>query len=184
VIAAAIVLAAGHGTRMGAPKALLRVHGEWLLAAHARRLVEAGCARVLVTVPTALRAQIAATLDAPATVLGVDTASQGETLAAALRALQAEAPLGDADRVLVTPVDLRPPALATLNSLAAAAADVVCPRHRGRNGHPLIARWRVLAPCLGDAPPPLDRLVAGLRTWVETDDPATIEDFDAPGDVT
>jgi CTP:molybdopterin cytidylyltransferase MocA len=181
MIAAALVLAAGRGTRMGGPKALLRLDGELLLASHVRRSREA-CPRVLVIVPSALVEELSPLIDAR--VLGAETPSQAHTLRVALRALEAEAPIADDDRLLVTPVDLRPPSLATLRALVAANADAACPAHHGRPGHPVLVRRRLLAPYLaGGEPPRLDALVAGLRVVVPCEDRFTVEDFDTPADL-
>jgi CTP:molybdopterin cytidylyltransferase MocA len=180
VIAAAIVLAAGRGTRMGAPKALLRVDGVWLLEAHAHRLLEVGCARVLAAVPADLRMPA---LPDGVRVLVVATASPGETLAAALRALESETSLSDDDRVLITPVDLRPPSAATLAALVAASADAACPRHRGQHGHPLLVRAGLLAPYRRGEAPALTTLLGDRRHFVDVDDRVTVEDLDTPGDL-
>jgi CTP:molybdopterin cytidylyltransferase MocA len=180
VIAAALILAAGRGERMGAPKALLRVDGVWLLEAHAQRLLEAGCARVLAAVPAGLQID---RLPSAVRVLGVATRSQSETLAAALKALAAETPLSDDERVLITPVDLRPPALATLAALIATDADAACPRHHGQHGHPLLVRAGLLAPYWRGETPALATLLHDRRCFVDVDDPVTVEDLDAPGDL-
>lgn len=176
----ALILAAGRGARMGAPKALLVLDGEPLIARHVRSLRALGCARVVVAAPGALVERVRA-LAGEAEVVGVDTASQAETLAALLRHVGAIDPT---ERVLVTPVDLRPPRLDTLRALVEAGGDAVHPRHRDRNGHPLIVRAALLAPYRqpGD-PPPLDLAVAAARRAVEVDDPAVIDDFDRPADL-
>ncbi len=174
------MLAAGRGTRMGGPKALLVVDGEPLILQHARRLRALGCARVVLAVPIGIADEVGA-LVADAEVLGLDTSSQAATLSASLRFV---GPLDPMERVLITPVDLRPPRLDTLRALATFDGDAVFPRHRGRNGHPLLVRARLLEPYLGAVdPPPLKETLAAVRVAVDIDDPAVLGDFDRRDDL-
>jgi CTP:molybdopterin cytidylyltransferase MocA len=187
VIDAAIVLAAGRGTRLGGPKALLRVRGVPLIVQHLRRLRELGCARMVFVVPDALAAEATAVLADPAAlVVGVDTSSQAESLQRGLRAL--DAALASDACLLITPVDLVPPRLDTLRALAAAmdaGASAVAPSHAGRHGHPLLVRRRLLDEYTNDDEPlpPLNRVVAERRHFVEVDDAAVLADLDEPADV-
>jgi CTP:molybdopterin cytidylyltransferase MocA len=187
VIDAAIVLAAGRGTRLGAPKVLLSVGGVPLVAQHRQRLRALPCARIVFVVPRAL-ASSAATLvdDADALIVGVRTRSQAESLERGLDALGPA--LSPDDRVLVTPVDLVPPRLETLRALVAALdqAPVVAPSYRGHHGHPVLMRRDVLdAYTCGESAslPPLNRVIAPLRYFVEVEDPAVLVDLDEPADL-
>lgn len=199
-----LVLAAGRGTRMGGPKALVRAFGAPLVTLHAARLAEAGCARVLVAVRPEVRDALAETGELQATpgveLVAVTTASQAETLDAALAHLRARAASEGAavdaarDLVVVTPVDLVPPSLATLHALVHAleasgdARDAATPTFEGRGGHPVVVRLGALAPADGagagaaSGAPLRDRL-AGLgarRVRVPVADPAVAGDFDRP----
>lgn len=98
-----LVLAAGAGTRFGAPKALARdaAGTPWVHLA-ARMLQDAGCTGVLVALGS--RADEAeALVPADARMLVVPDWSAG--LSATLRAGLVAAALSDADALLITPVD-------------------------------------------------------------------------------
>jgi CTP:molybdopterin cytidylyltransferase MocA len=181
----AIVLAAGEGRRMGTPKALLEVGGVTLVERHVGRLVELGCEAIAVVVRPEVA--VAPSLRSMACVRIVEarTASQAESLAAGLRALE-----GIDDPILVTPVDLMPPGLATLRTLLDALApsvDAVTPVHGGRGGHPVIARHRVLAgSSTGLEGVPLRARLAALgprRLRIPVEDASVLGDFDVPADL-
>ena len=83
-----------------------------------------------------------------------------------------------------TKTDLRPPRLDTLCALATFDSDAVFPRHRGRNGHPIVVRARLLEPYRGAVdPPPLKETLAAVRVAVDVHDPAVLGDFDRPDDL-
>ncbi|MBC7517313.1 MAG: nucleotidyltransferase family protein [Microbacteriaceae bacterium] len=138
-----ILLAAGGGTRMGRPKAL--VHDElgrsWL-AHTAGTLVGAGCARVLVVLGAELSAARALLPSDPRfAVVEVDDWRSGlsASLAAGLRAAQKT----DATAVVITLVDLPglPVAVITrmLAEIAADPATTLCQAsYRGDPGHPVV----------------------------------------------
>ena len=189
----AIVLAAGEGRRMGMPKALLPLAGVPLVERHVRRLLELGCDSIDVVLRPELAAASSVRTAAPGRVFVVAarTATQAESLAAGLRVLASRGAGHDDDAVLVTPVDLVPPALATLVSLVDALAPpalAVTPVHRGRGGHPVVARCHVLADPTGldGVALPLRARLAALgprRVRVPVDDPAVLGDFDVPSDL-
>jgi CTP:molybdopterin cytidylyltransferase MocA len=185
---AAIVLAAGEGRRMGGPKALLVVNGKPLVWQHVVRLREAGCRPIAVMV----RPQIATEVQAICgemkcvSVVQAETTSPAASLTVGLRLL---APVGEG-AIFVTPVDLLPPQFSTLNALLAALAEegvsVVTPQYRGRGGHPVAIRARLLRTFLEARPGTLRDLIAsaeGNRRRVEVDDPAIAGDLNTPGDL-
>jgi molybdenum cofactor cytidylyltransferase len=198
VVPTALVLAAGEGRRMGGPKALLRVDGVPLVLRHLERLHEAGCGSLAVVVrPPLVQAVRGLVESAPyaahVRVVEAETDSQSGSLAAGLQALLAGAPEGGGTRdtaLLVTPVDLLPPAVATVRALLAALegeALAATPAHGGRGGHPVVLRGELLAPFLARSGwPSLRDVLAGAgerRVRVEVDDAAVLGDLDTPSDV-
>src|SRR4029079_9655169 len=99
--------------------------------------------------------------------------------------------LGDADRVLITPVDTAPARRETVARLLARldadpALLAVRPSYHGRRGHPVAALPAVLGRYLEARPPPLrDHLASlGERCADEAvEDPAVLVDLDRPADV-
>ncbi|WP_437285284.1 nucleotidyltransferase family protein [Sorangium sp. So ce406] len=196
-----IVLAAGAGKRLGGPKALLA----WppatkggierpLALAHAEARLAAESARVLVVVRSsvfhALLAHVRPGVDLVAWTAPDDLGPAGSLAVAAPR-------IGDADAVIVTPVDVPPASAATvarlLARLEAAATSAssapplaVRPRHNGRGGHPVVLRAEALQRYLEADPPPLrDHLRALGDRCVdeEVDDPGVLHDLNVPVDV-
>lgn len=153
-----LVLAAGAGTRMGGPKALLRTPdgAPWVHTA-SRMLRAAGCSDVLV----ALGASEALARElVPADAVVVSVPDWAEGLSATLRAGLAAAAQSDADAVVITPVDTPDaPATAAARVIAAAASPLaealVRATYGGRPGHPVLigrAHWAAVSASVeGDA---------------------------------
>lgn len=182
-VSLALVLAAGEGSRLGGPKALVPWQGNPLALAHAEAARAAGCAAVRVVV----RADVARALPtAPAGVRWVVSAEDPMLgPAGSLRAAAREG-LGDG-LVAVSPVDLDPAAWRCVSALAEAliahGADVAKPAFGGRRGHPVVVRAAVLAGyARGDAAPLREVLRAAAWRAVEVpvDDAAVLGDFDTP----
>ncbi|WP_437500735.1 nucleotidyltransferase family protein [Sorangium sp. So ce1099] len=194
-----IVLAAGAGKRLGGPKALLawpaatKGGAERPLAiAHAEARLEAESARVLVVVRGsvfhALLAHVRPGVDLVSWTAPDDLGPAGSLAVAAPR-------IGDADAVVVTPVDVPPASAATVARLLArldagasstAPPLAVRPRHLGRGGHPVVLRAEALQRYLEADPPPLrDHLRALGDRCVdeEVDDPGVLHDLNVPVDV-
>ncbi|WP_437660271.1 NTP transferase domain-containing protein [Sorangium sp. So ce1182] len=194
-----IVLAAGAGKRLGGPKALLawpaatKGGAERPLAiAHAEARLEAESARVLVVVRSsvfhALLAHVRPGVDLVSWTAPDDLGPAGSLAVAAPR-------IGDADAVVVTPVDVPPASSATVARLlarldagasSAAPPLAVRPRHLGRGGHPVVLRAEALQRYLEADPPPLrDHLRALGNRCVdeEVDDPGVLHDLNVPVDV-
>lgn len=195
-----VVLAGGAGSRMGGPKALLRIDGAPLAVHHARRLLEAGCLRVLVVVPPEAcealsKAFVSLAEPERIELVPAITTSPAESLEAAFLFLErlSTAELGAEHTLLVvTPVDLLPAETATIRSLVTAiqesrgALDAATPKLGERGGHPVVARLRVLRTSPAHGPTPLrDRLAAlgSRRVRIAVNDPNVIGDFDVPGDL-
>lgn len=188
----ALVLAAGEGRRMGGSKALLLVDGVPLVRRHLLRLHEAGCRSIAVVVRPAVAPVVAELVRAlpSVTVVTASTDSQAGSLAVGLRALTGT--VGRDATVVVTPVDMLPPALGTVGALLAALqGDVLAatPVRRGRGGHPVAMRAELLAPYLVEGPGELPSLrdvltrAAHRRVRVEVDDETIHGDLDTPSDV-
>lgn len=153
-----LVLAAGAGTRMGGPKALLRTPdgAPWVHTA-SRMLRAAGCSDVLVALG-ASEALARELVSADAVVVSVPDWAEG--LSATLRAGLAAAAESDADAVVITPVDTPDaPAAAAARVIAAAASPLaealVRATYGGRPGHPVLigrAHWAAVSASVeGDA---------------------------------
>jgi CTP:molybdopterin cytidylyltransferase MocA len=184
---AALLLAAGAGRRLGAPKALLRdASGTPWVERAARRLVAAGCAPVVVVVG-ARASEVAALVPSdlvPAADV-VEAAGWNEGMGASLRAGLVALP-PDVAAVLVHLVDLPGVTAAAVARLAAGAGPTTLRRasYHGRPAHPVVLgrdHWpAVTAVATGDA---------GARDYlkghpalelVECADIATPDDIDTP----
>lgn len=188
---AAIVLAAGHGRRMGGPKALLVVDGEPLISRHVTRLREVGCRPIMVVVRSAIIGEVEAILghfsNADVRIVVADTTSPAASLQIAMRSLTS---VESANPIIVTPVDLLPARRATIASLLAAfeseAVRVATPRHRGRGGHPVVVRASLLATIGDDHGHTLRDVIRAAgdhRHRIDVDDAAVLGDLDTPRDV-
>jgi CTP:molybdopterin cytidylyltransferase MocA len=129
-----IVLAAGSGSRMGTPKALLSTAGEPWVAIAARLLLAAGCARVVVV--------LGASADAARSLVPVDAAIRAITndgwetgMASSLRS-GLEAASGDA--ALITVVDTPGLPVEVARRVLAAGAPLARAVFDGRPGHPVL----------------------------------------------
>ena len=175
-----IVLAAGSGSRMGTPKALLSTGGEPWVAIAARLLLHAGCARVVVVLgASAEDARGLLPTDAAITTItnGDWRAGMGSSLAAGLGA-------ASGDAALVTVVDTPQLPVAAARRVLASGAPLARAVFDGRPGHPvLIARdhWTPAAATLSG-----DR---GARAYLDAHGVAEVEcgdlydghDVDVPG---
>lgn len=177
-----VVLAAGEGRRMGGPKALLEIDGSTLVEQHVARLLEAGCAKVVVVVRPAQADTVRVLLRAypVAQVEAVATGSQAESLAAALAVVEPH------DVLVITPVDLLPAQLATHRTLLAglsAGTSAVTPSNAGRGGHPVIVRRALLAQASVRPLRDILRDAGALRRRIEVPDSRILGDFDTPDDL-
>ncbi len=183
----ALVLAAGEGRRMGAPKAALPWGPRPLAVAHAEAALGAGCSEVRVVV----RAPVVASFPAlPSRARWVfsredDALGPAGSIIAALRE-----GLDGASLVALSPVDLDPDAWRCLVALSAALVDASVmaakPRYEGRSGHPVLVRAPVLAPYVRREPSPLRdvlRALGAALVSVPVDVSAVPGDLDTPDDL-
>jgi CTP:molybdopterin cytidylyltransferase MocA len=153
VTVAGLLLAAGAGSRMGRPKALVKLAGEPLDTRGVRLLREAGLDPVVVVLGAAADEARPHVGDAEVVVADDWADGQGASLRAGLRALAT-------DGVVVTLVDephLSPTAIARVVGAGDAAQATV----GGRPGHPVYLHRRVwdevAAAAVGDQ---------GARAWL------------------
>jgi CTP:molybdopterin cytidylyltransferase MocA len=191
----ALVLAAGKGRRMGAPKALLERGGAPLVQLHVERALALRCTRALVIVRPALATAVEALFArAPyadhVRVLAAATPSQAASLAVLVRSLACDALAPDLT-FLVAPVDTLPCSAATFRALRAALANhslAATPCFGARGGHPVLLRAALLEAYLHgplDGCRSLRDVLAGAgrrRMRVDVADAHVIADLDTPAD--
>lgn len=188
-----VVLAAGSGKRLGGPKALL----VWpsskgkdlpLSIAHAEARLTAESARVLLVTR---RPTMKPLLGYVRPGLDVVVSDASEELGPAGSLAYAASRLGDAEIVVVTPVDTPPAKPETVAKLIGRlhgepALRAARPAYKGRKGHPVALRRAVLDRYLLPDPPPLRDVLHGLDAAcgdVEVNDPSILIDLDTPADV-
>jgi CTP:molybdopterin cytidylyltransferase MocA len=185
---AGLLLAAGAGTRMGRPKALLvDADGTPGLAPGGPVLLEGGCDDVTVVLGAAADEARALVPDGAAVVVAEDWA---EGMSASLRAGLESLEDSDADAALVSLVDLPDVTDSVVRRvLAAAGADraaLVRTTYDGRPGHPVVLgreHWfGVRAAAVGDRGA-RDYLANHALVEVVCGDLATGRDADRPEEV-
>lgn len=186
----ALVLAAGLGSRVGGPKALLRIGGQPLAIAHAR--AHAAAARVLLVVTEEVASALAPLVpigDKVRIRLLVNRLPNGWGPAASLRVAVPE--LDACERWIVGPVDALPPRADSIARLLAAleakGAEPPPDAARFTRGHPIAARASLLRDAYaGEGPPPTLRDVlarARVQPLGDAEDPAIGSDLDTIEDV-
>lgn len=185
---AGVVLAAGAGTRLGRPKALLRLGEELLLDRAVRTLRQAGCAPVVVVLGAGADDAVAA-VDGTGVELLINpdwATGMGSSLRVGLVPLP-----GRADAAVVSLVDQPGMTTATVERLVAAwRADgrAAVATYGGAPRNPVLlpaATWaQVAASAVGDQ---------GARAWlrahpdqvsqVACDDVGSADDIDTPADL-
>jgi len=155
----AVVLAAGNGSRVGGPKALLLVDGVPLAALHAQRRLAREADRVVLVVRREVAHVLAPLL--PERVRVVES-EEDDALgpAGSLRAaVRAEAFSAD-DHLLVTPVDVMPATARVARTLLAGLEEHDAARPE--RGHPIALRGSVLDGAFAARPEPLRAVLARL----------------------
>lgn len=165
-----VILAAGASRRMGRPKALLEIDGNTLVRAHVEALAGV-CDVVIVVVNGTVQ------VDVPAHVHVVVNADGNAQMIDSLRLALAGC---DAERVVVTPVDVPPVSRDTLARLLEAGPPAVPIDANGERGHPvLIGRPAMDAIRAGSVEGGLRTLLLDA-TLVKVEDPDVARDFDDP----
>jgi CTP:molybdopterin cytidylyltransferase MocA len=195
----AVVLAAGQGTRLGGPKALLLVHGE---EGEPRPLVEVACRerllhesdRAIAVLREDVAALVGERLRAAGAEVVVSTAPEELGPAGSLAAAAAHLAADALRAVVVTPVDVRvaPETVAALVAALAgspgsepssAAPLAAVPRFDGRRGHPVMLAPAALARYREADPPPLRdhlRSLGDRAVAIDVPDPHVRDDLDFP----
>ena len=134
-----VVLAAGAGTRMGMPKALVVQHGEPWSARAVRLLLDAGCDRVVVVLgASAAEARLLVpTDDTVSTIVNENWPSgMASSLRAGLTTLSGTASAGDT--ALITLVDTPDLPVGAVRRVLASGSSLARAVYDGRPGHPVL----------------------------------------------
>jgi nicotine blue oxidoreductase len=188
-----IVLAAGAGSRMGGPKAMLEFEGAPLLERAVRTAFAGGCDRVLAILGARLEAAAPTARRTGAEVVPNPRWSEGMGTSLAVGIAEAAA-RSTATAALITLVDQPFVTAAAVTALWAAqpdpadAAVLAAAAYRGRRGHPvLIGRrhWPALLPTLVADTGARDYLRAhrDALVLVPCDELASPQDLDTPQDL-
>lgn len=183
---AAVVLAAGESSRMGRPKALLRVDGQTFIERIVSALQASRVGKILVVLGHNAAAIHREIQHLPITVVVNEEYAKGQlsSLVKAVQALQWE----KTDGIVVHLVDhpfLNPKLVDEMIELFYGSRKlIVAPRFRGRRGHPVLFS-RELFPELLSAPVEhgAKEVVHAHRSdtlEVETEDEGVIRDIDTP----
>lgn len=182
---AAVILAAGAGTRLGGvAKALLPAAPGTFLDRVVGTARAAGTEQILVVVGPPFGAEVAARAGTLGAVV-VENPAPGRGMASSVALGFAALLATECELAWLWPVDHPDVAVATLRALVAAIGehDAARPTVNGRGGHPpLVARrlWARLAAC-GELPHGARAVLAGAATVdVEVRDPGTVRDVDTP----
>jgi molybdenum cofactor cytidylyltransferase len=190
-----VILAAGKGSRLGGPKALL----SWpassgareerpLAIAHAEERLAAESAQALIVTRrpwlSALLCYVRPGIDLLASDAEEQLGPAGSIACAVPR-------LGDAAAIIITPVDTVPARKETVARLLARldadpALLAVRPSYHGRGGHPVILRPKALERYRDPAPPPLRDHMKALGDRCaeeEVADATALIDLNKPSDV-
>jgi CTP:molybdopterin cytidylyltransferase MocA len=176
-----IVLAAGHSTRMGHPKALTRIRGATALKCICDTYAMLGVVTPVVVLGVHHDAVLAALPQLRVRIVRNPDADAGRTgsLQLALRETSARV-------ALVWPVDHPLATAATARALLATRGAWVAPTFDGRGGHPIVLRDAALDAVRAAAPdaPLRDALhAAGVEaTRVAVDDAGVVANIDTPAD--
>jgi molybdenum cofactor cytidylyltransferase len=175
-----IVLAGGASTRMGQPKALLKL-GRFTLAERLIELFEPFCDQTIL-ITGQHHQQILNILPHLATYILYNEHHADGMFRSLRKGLDAAA---SADAILFSPVDFASVESASIAALFAATPQpLVKPRWHGHSGHPILIRQPALA-ALRTAPPASNAkeiLSSFPATYIDVDDPGVAEDCDTPQD--
>ncbi len=191
-MSAAIVVAAGRGSRLGGrPKALLTLSpGQSFLAAIAESARAAGVCEIVVVAGGPHRAVTEAEAARLELAVAVNAAPDRGMASSVALGFSFAASAFAAEIAYLWPVDHPRIEVGTLGALSAAASPslAVMPAYRGRGGHPVAvgrALWDALSRC-ADAPEGARSVFRARRERVvriDVDDAGVVGDVDTPADL-
>lgn len=174
------VLAAGRGSRLGAPKAELILDGERLVDRAVRVLTDGGCGRVVVVVREGVNVPEADVVVNPDPDRGMRS-----SLTLAVDAADAA---GSPDAIAVVLVDMPGVTAAAVRAVVRAwrPGRILVARYRNGRGHPTVMSpqlWRAALALAG--PDEGARALLALRPELvdEIDTPGAADDLDSPADL-
>ena len=186
---AGVVLAAGAGSRLGGPKALVRLGESTLVERAARTLIVGGCrAPIHVVLGKGLGTPLPATDELRPTWNLTWREGIGSSLRHALATLENLHDVNAAVVLLVDQPGVRPPAVERLIAAYREGANVAVATYAGRRGHPVLLRrstWAgVRARATGEhGARAYMNAHPELVTEVPCDDVGTDDDIDTPDDL-
>jgi nicotine blue oxidoreductase len=138
--ASALILAAGGGTRMGSPKALLEFEGRLLVERAVETALAGGCEQAVVVLGAqADEVQRRAALDTAQIVVNLDwPEGMGSSLRTGLAALESTTAIDAALILLVDQPFIGPPAVHAVLDAWRAGARLVSAAYAGKRGHPVL----------------------------------------------
>tara|TARA_B100000686_G_scaffold324890_1_gene381014 strand:- start:1079 stop:1654 length:576 start_codon:yes stop_codon:yes gene_type:complete len=174
-----VLLAAGRSSRLGAPKALIKMGNGTLVGWLASR-VEATGARMVIVTREEIFSEVRASVGKIPVIVNKDPErGRTGTIQAGIRHLR-ETIEGDI-RVLVVPVDRPGFSDSTLQTISSSIVSS-SPSNFGRGGHPLIVCGRDISRILSSDPDvPLNAIVKSAK--VDVEDPHLHLNIDTPEDL-
>jgi CTP:molybdopterin cytidylyltransferase MocA len=183
-----VVLAAGAGTRIGSPKALLEAQDrEPFVTRACRVLAEAGADEIIVVTSTALASTVRAIIGGRTRIVINEQPELGQ-LSSMRCAIVSLSNVPDA--LIVLPVDVPLVSVGTIRQLLArwreTRAPVVRPVAGARHGHPVIFDRAIVPDLLAangpDGAKPIVRAHTSPAGEVEVEDEGAFLDIDSPED--
>lgn len=181
-----LVLAAGRGTRMGGPKAMMGVGGRAWWMIQRERLATLGMP-VTWVVSSAVRSAMLCSGTPPESIVLADPeAPMFSSLLEGIDSLRARPPRS----VFVLPIDCPAPGPGVWRELAA-TGDVAVPACGGRAGHPVHLPWTFVtsipdfaaAAATEASPARLDHLIGPVAKLIKVRDPAVTTNLNTPRDL-
>lgn len=182
-----LILAAGRGTRLGMPKALMKADGQPWWMAQRDRLDAVGLPRLWAVSPEVRGAMSSTGVMAERTITADPGAPMFQSIIAGLVALQTAPP----PAVFILPIDVPVPQPDTWHALRRDRSNPTAPSHNGRGGHPIRLPWPFIAdhvlPLARDpercASARLDRIADPFLVVIPVPDPAVTININTPDDL-